>query len=261
MQISIFQVDAFTAVPFSGNPAAVCPLEGWLDDTRLQQIAAENNLSETAFLVPRSGEFELRWFTPTVEVPLCGHATLAAAFVIFRYLEPRRLVVRFATKAGELRVSRDGERLAMSLPRYDPEAVAPPPLLAEGLGHAPRAVFASATKYLCVYDEARQVAALDPDFAALASIERGIIVTAPGGEYDCDFVSRFFIPSEGIPEDPVTGSAHCLLTPYWAARLQRDTLYARQISRRGGELWCRLGHKDVMLTGQVVPYLVGTIDV
>lgn len=264
MKVPLYQVDAFSRAPFGGNPAAVCPLPDWLDDATLQAIAAENNLSETAFFVPRDGEYALRWFTPLVEVALCGHATLASGWVVLHALEPRREAVSFATRSGELRVTRDGERLAMRLPRRDPTAVGPPPALAAALGAAPRAVLASreAGKYLCVYDSAEAVARLRPDFAALAAVdELGVCVTAPGDGFGCDFVSRYFTPRYGVPEDPVTGSAHCLLVPYWAARLGREALFARQLSRRGGELWCRLEPAAVTLSGYVAPYLVGAIEV
>ena len=264
MKIPLYQVDAFTRAAFAGNPAAVCPLASWLDDATLQAIAAENNLSETAFLVARGDGYELRWFTPTVEVQLCGHATLASAWVVLHHLDPRRQAVSFATKSGELRVVRDGERLAMTLPRYDPSPLPTPLALAAALGAAPATMLVSreAGKYLCVYDHADDVARLQPDFAALAAVDDfSVCATAPGEGRDCDFVSRFFAPRHGIAEDPVTGSAHCVLMPYWAERLGRDTLFARQISSRGGELWCRLAPRAVTLSGFVAPYLVGEIEV
>lgn len=261
MKIPIYQVDAFSRSVFGGNPAAVCPLESWLYDATLQQIAAENNLSETAFLVPRQREFEIRWFTPVEEVPLCGHATLASGWVVLNQLEPARSAVRFLGKSGELVVARDGDKLAMKLPRYDPVAAIAPASLAPALGKRPREVLASEHKFLCIYDGAEELVAMKPDMAALARLDRGVCVTAPGGAFGCDFVSRYFAPASGIPEDPVTGSAHCLLTPYWSKVLKRDSLFAKQISKRGGELWCLLGENDVTLTGHVAPYLVGEIEV
>jgi PhzF family phenazine biosynthesis protein len=263
MKLPMYQVDAFSRSVFGGNPAAVCPLTAWLDDAVMQRIAAENALSETAFFVPRDGEFAIRWFTPGREVELCGHATLASAYVVLRYLEPARQAVRFASQSGELRVARDGERLAMALPRKDPSPVAASPALVGALRAEPRAVLAEGQKYLCVFDDAATVAGLRPDFAALTTLDRyGVIATAPGdGAPEADFVSRFFAPAAGVPEDPVTGSAHCLLVPYWAARLDKRSLFARQISARGGELWCTLGEREVTLAGHVAPYLVGEIEV
>ncbi|MCU1281540.1 MAG: phenazine biosynthesis protein, partial [bacterium] len=203
--------------------------------------------------------------TPVQEVELCGHATLASGYVALTHLQPQRQIVRFASKSGELSVARDGDRLAMALPRWDPAPIDAPPTLVRALGAAPSEILAHGSKYLCVYDSASTVAALRPDMAALAAPDSqgryGVIVTAPGAEYECDFVSRFFAPAAGVPEDPVTGSAHCMLTPYWARALRRSSLYARQISARGGELWCTLGERDVQLAGHVAPYLVGEIDV
>jgi PhzF family phenazine biosynthesis protein len=263
MKIPLYQVDAFSRTVFGGNPAAVCPLESWIYDSTMQKIAAENALSETAFIVPRADEWEIRWFTPVQEVELCGHATLASGYIVLTDLRPQRQQVRFASKSGELSVAREGDRLAMALPRRDPAPVAAEPLLTRALGGTPpREILAHGAKYLCVYDSAATVAALAPDMAALALLERyGVIVTAPGAEYECDFVSRFFAPKAGVAEDPVTGSAHCLLTPYWARALGRSSLYAKQISARGGELWCALGEREVTLAGYVAPYLVGEIDV
>ena len=263
MKIPIYQVDAFSRVAFGGNPAAVCPLDSWIYDVMMQKIAAENALSETAFIVPRGDEWEIRWFTPVQEVELCGHATLASGYVALTHLTPKREVVRFASKSGELSVARDGDRLSMVLPRYEPAPVeTPPPALARALGKVPAATLGYGSKYLCVYESATDVAALVPDFAMLRTLDRyGVIVTAPGAERECDFVSRFFAPAAGVDEDPVTGSAHCLLAPFWARELGRATLYAKQISRRGGELWCSLSGDSVTLAGYVAPYLVGEIDV
>lgn len=258
MRIPIYQIDAFTDRLFGGNPAAVCPLEGWLPDATLQAIAAENNLSETAFFVPSGDGFELRWFTPKVEVDLCGHATLATAFLLLRRLEPGRDRVVFSTRSGPLEVVRDGELLAMDFPAYPPEAVNAPAGLFEALGHDAEAVLRGNYLMVVVRSE-RAVRALEPDFAAMdrAGINEAI-VTASGS--DCDFVSRFFAPGFGVPEDPVTGSAHCSLVPYWAHRLGKTRLRARQVSQRGGELACELRGNRVSIAGGAVMYLEGEIE-
>jgi PhzF family phenazine biosynthesis protein len=261
MRLPLYQVDAFTDRLFGGNPAAVVPLEQWLPDTTLQAIAAENNLAETAFFVAEGTAYALRWFTPTVEVDLCGHATLASAYVIFRFLDPRREQIDFRTlKAGMLRVTREGEVLALDFPSRPPEPVTALAPLAAALGKAPAAVLA-ARDYLAVYERAEDVAALTPDFAALARLDRfAVIATAPGRD-GIDFVSRFFAPAQGIDEDPVTGSSHCTLTPYWAKRLGKTRLEARQISRRVGALTCTLAGECVIIAGRCVLYLEGAITV
>jgi PhzF family phenazine biosynthesis protein len=262
MRIPLYQIDAFvTGEAFSGNPAAVCPLDAWLPDALMQAIAAENNLSETAFFVPEDGEYRLRWFTPVTEVELCGHATLASAFVIFRFLAPQLCSVRFRTeKAGVLAVGRDGERLVLDFPARPPAPCAAPGGLAAALGRAPAAVLAGPS-YLAVYGGADEIAALKPNFAAIARLDRGgVIVTAPG-RGEIDFVSRYFAPAAGVDEDPVTGSAHCTLIPYWAARLGKTRLVARQISRRGGALYCELRGERVAIAGRAALYLEGTITV
>ena len=264
MKIPLYQVDSFARRPFAGNPAAVCALESWIYDVTLQQIASENNMPATAFIVPRKDEFEIRWFSPVREIELCGHGTLAAGWVALTHLVPKRQVVRFSWRAGELRVERDpvaDGRLTLALPRRSPAPpTALPPALTSALGHAPDLVLTSGTSWLCVYDDAKSVANLTPDFAALRANELSVIATASGGAYDCDFVSRYFAPAHGHDEDAVTGSAHCLLVPYWADKLKRDSLFAKQISERGGELWCRLAQKDVFLSGYVAPYFVGELD-
>jgi PhzF family phenazine biosynthesis protein len=262
MRIPIYQVDAFTDRRFAGNPAAVCPLEAWLPDATLQAIAAENNLSETAFFVPADGGYELRWFTPRTEVDLCGHATLATGHVIFRFLEPELRQVTFRTRrAGVLAVSRQGDGLAMDFPARPAERVATPAGLAAALGAEPAEVLALSRDYLAVFDGAEQVEALRPDFAALSRLDRfAVIVTAPG-DGGADFVSRFFAPALGIDEDPVTGSAHCTLAPYWAGRLGKRRLRARQVSARGGDLDCELKGDRVVLAGQAALYLEGWITV
>jgi predicted PhzF superfamily epimerase YddE/YHI9 len=261
MRLPIYQVDAFTDRLFSGNPAAICPLEAWLPDAAMQAIAAENNLSETAFFVRDGADYAVRWFTPTVEVDLCGHATLAAGHVIFHFLEPQRESVRFHTlKAGTLVVTRRADILVMDFPsRHAGPAPAPPGLLL-ALGGASREVL-RARDYLIVYDRAAEIAALDPDLAALAKVDCfAAIVTAPG-EDGIDFVSRFFAPAQGVPEDPVTGSAHCTLVPYWAKRLGKTDLEARQLSRRGGALRCALNGDRVSIGGHAVVYLQGHVSI
>lgn len=258
MIIPLYHVDAFTEHPFEGNPAAVCPLEMWPPDALLQKIARENNLSETAFFVPAGDGFELRWFTPKVEVELCGHATLATAHLLLHRLEPGRDRVAFSTRSGRLEVARDGDLLAMDFPAYPPEPVDAPAGLFDALGHDAEAVLRG--NYLMVVVRSEwAVRALEPDFAAMdrASINEAI-VTARGS--DCDFVSRFFAPGFGVPEDPVTGSAHCSLVPYWAHRLGRTRLQARQVSQRGGELACELRGNRVSIAGRAVMYLEGEIE-
>jgi len=261
MHVPIYQVDAFTDTRFGGNPAAVCPLDAWLTDATLQAIAAENNLSETAFFIAQGGDYALRWFTPTVEVDLCGHATLASAFVVTRFLEPQRDSVNFHTaKAGILNVKRDGDLLVMDFPAWPARPCAPPAGLLAALGGNPRDVLC-ARDHLVVYDTAEQVAALKPDLAALANVDCwAAIVTAPGAD-GIDFVSRFFAPKQGVPEDPVTGSAHCTLTPYWAKRLGKAALQAYQLSRRGGALSCTLNGERVGIGGRAVLYMKGEISV
>lgn len=259
MAIRLYQIDAFTDRVFGGNPAAVCPLERWPGDALLQAIAAENNLSETAFFVPQSNQFHLRWFTPVIEVDLCGHATLASAWVIFNELEPTRTSVTFSTRSGDLTVQRDGELLVMDFPAYTLTACEAPEALIAGLGRAPQAVFAS-EDYLAVFASEDEVRQLQPNMQALAQLDRrGVIATAPSN--NADFVSRFFAPRYGIPEDPVTGSAHCALVPYWAARLGKTRLHARQVSARGGELFCEARSERVQIAGRAAKYLDGEIAI
>ena len=258
MSLPVFRVDAFTAKPFAGNPAAVCPLAGWLDDGLLQAVAAENNLSETAFFVPIGDHYELRWFTPRCEVKLCGHATLASAFVVMQVLEAGRDSVRFETRfSGALTVFRDGHLLAMDFPLLAPWACADPPAaLIDGLGKAPSAVMQIEDNYFAVYEREEDVRRVRPDLRMLETLHpAGVGITAPGD--DADFVSRYFAPSYGIPEDPVTGSTHCSLAPYWAQRLGKMNLHARQVSERGGELWCEVRAGRVILKGNAVLTLRG----
>lgn len=260
MRVPIYQLDAFTERTFGGNPAAVCPLESWLEDATLQAIAMENNLSETAFFVPRDdGDYDLRWFTPALEVDLCGHATLATAALILRRLAPERDGVAFMTRSGRLSVARTANGFAMDFPADPPVPAEPPADLEAILGVAPQAVL-KGRYWLAVLGRETEVRALAPDIAAIAAIAPGnMIVTAPGD--DVDFVSRFFAPGSGIAEDPVTGSAHCILTPYWAERLGKDTLDALQVSARGGTLRCTQSGDRVGLGGNCAFYMEGWIEV
>lgn len=259
MRLPLYQVDAFADRLFVGNPAAVCPLARWLDEDLLQAIAAENNLSETAFLVPDGERFALRWFTPLVEVDLCGHATLAAAYVVFRFLRPKMDEVAFDTRSGELRVRRAGDWLHMDFPAWPPAPCPAPEALLRGMS-APSSVLRAPQYYLARYESEAEVRALSPDMEALKALDLiAVIATAPGtGE--ADFVSRVFAPRAGVPEDPVTGSAHSVLAPYWAARLGKPRLLARQLSRRGGKLLCTLHGERVEIAGQAVLYLSGEIE-
>ena len=261
MRTRIFQVDAFTRQRFSGNPAAVMPLESFPPDAVLQALAAQNNLSETAFLVGGGGEYRLRWFTPTVEVPLCGHATLASAAVVLEKLDPGRTAVTFHTASGPLHVARAAPGYVMDFPARPTLPAKVSDALVHALGATPQAVRADAINYLVVLEDEHTVRTLRPDIAAIAALDRqGVIVTARGsGGYDC--VSRYFTPARGVPEDPVTGSAHCALAPYWAERLGKPVLRAYQASRRGGELTCRVRGARVELEGSCVFYLEGQADI
>ena len=259
----LFQVDAFTSEVFGGNPAAVVPLGAWLPDSVMQAIAAENNLAETAFFVPEpKGGYGLRWFTPTQEVPLCGHATLASAFVVFTEINPALSTAEFRTQSGTLTVTRAGDRLQMDFPRHAFTDTEAPPALLSGLRSPPREVYfvSENPNYYAVYDTEAEVRAITPDFASLCRLESlGVVVTAPST--DCDFVSRYFAPNLGIPEDPVTGSTHCALAPYWAERIGKTDLFAKQVSTRGGELFCTVTDQRVRISGQAVTYLRGEIGV
>ncbi|HEY8924031.1 MAG TPA: PhzF family phenazine biosynthesis protein [Polyangia bacterium] len=259
-EIPFFQVDAFTTRAFAGNPAAVFPLPAWLPDPVMQAIAGENNLSETAFFVPEGDGFGLRWFTPTHEVDLCGHATLASAFVVFDVLEPARERIAFTTRSGVLTVERAGKHLVMDFPSIPPSPLpAAPAALAAALGAAPVATL-GARSLVAVFEDAEAVRRLRPDLGAVAALDwPGVIVTAPG-DGEADFVSRFFAPRLGVPEDPVTGSAHCTLAPYWGGRLGKSVLRARQVSARGGELICELRGERVAIEGDAVMVIRGTIS-
>lgn len=257
MNLPYYEVSAFTKNPFGGNPAGVCPLAAWLPDALLLNIAANNNLAETAFTVPRGNDFELRWFTPAVEMDLCGHATLAAAFILFNEPGVRPDAIRFHSRSGWLTVMREHELLMLDFPSRPPAPAVVPQALLQGLGATPREVL-KARDYLAVFATEAEVRALKPDFAVLKALDcLGIIATAPGGE--CDFVSRFFAPGAGVDEDPVTGSAHCTLIPYWAQRLNKPKLWARQVSARGGELTCEHAGDRVRIGGHATLYLRGEI--
>jgi len=258
MRLQLFQVDAFAERLFEGNPAAVVPLTVWLKDDVLQAIAQENNLSETAFFVSEGDGYRLRWFTPEAEVDLCGHATLASAHVLFEHLEHQGDEIRFQSNSGELRVLRSSEGLTLDFPAIIPKPMGMLPEIIDGLGAEPGALL-SAPDYVAVFETEAQIRALQPDFAVLKRLDRrGVLATAPGDEVD--FVSRCFFPKLQVDEDPVTGSAHCKLVPYWAQRLGKTRLVARQISRRGGTLRCELKGKRVFLTGRAVDYLRGSIE-
>lgn len=261
MKQLLYQVDAFADAVFAGNPAAVLPLEEWPEDALLQAIAAENNLSETACFAPEGDGWRLRWFTPVAEVDLCGHATLATAHVLFHELGETREELRFASRSGELRVRHHDGVYAMDFPADPPSrdgiGIHEVGEIGRALGETPDELLGAAD-WCAVFAREEQVRELKPDMAALTEVgRRGVIATAPGKE--CDFVSRFFVPALGIPEDPVTGSAHCQLAPYWAERLGREELHARQISARGGTVHCHARGDRVELRGRAVTYLRGEI--
>ncbi len=259
MKIKMFQVDAFASEPFGGNPAAVCILNDWLPDRMMLQIAEENNLSETAFAVPSGDGYGIRWFTPVVEVELCGHATLATAHVLFEHVSYPGDRLRFYTREmGILEVRRSGGFLVLDFPADSVEAIVVPEETSRALGKKPVEAFRGRTDDMLVYNNQEEIEAMEPDFNLLAGNgSRGVIVTAPGRE--TDFVSRFFAPGVGIDEDPVTGSAHTTLTPYWSRRLNKKRLTARQLSRRGGELVCEDHGERIYIRGKAVTYLEGEI--
>ena len=264
MRIPLLHVDAFTKQPFTGNPAAVCPLNSWLDDELLRKVAAENNISETAFFVPRAHDYDLRWFAPRGEVRLCGHATLASAYVVLKLLRPELEAIRFETRhSGTLTVRKNGELFSMDFPALCAKpCVNPVDELIGALNPGPRPsqVFEANDTYIAVYDSQAAVQNMRPDFARLERLHPyTVAVTAPGEEEEVDFVSRYFKPSYGMPEDPVTGSAHCALTPYWAERSGKSRLHARQLSERGGELWCEMAGERVILKGHAVLVMKGTL--
>jgi len=264
MRIPVFHVDAFTDQPFRGNAAAVCPLQAWLDDETLRKVAAENNLSETAFFLSGAGSYELRWFTPRGEVRLCGHATLGAAYAVLNVLTPEQNRVQFETRhSGVLTVCKDGNLFSMSFPALLPtECAAVPNLMVQALGglSSQAQVLEVNGIYIAIFEDESTIQNMRPDFSRLELLHPAVVaVTAPGDT--ADFVSRYFKPSYGMPEDPVTGSAHCALTPYWAERLGKAQLHARQLSERGGELWCELAGDRVILKGNAVLTMQGTLEI
>ncbi len=266
MQLPIYQVDAFADAVFKGNPAAIMPLENWLPDATMQSLAAENNLAETAFFVPQKGGlsedgFGLRWFTPEAEIDLCGHATLASAWVIFNKLDRTRERIDFFTKSGTLTVTQEGEsgRLMLDFPARPAARVQPCAGLIEAIGAEPVEIL-GARDYMLVYDNAATVRALKPDMNGLLNIDKSaVIVTAPGDRPGLDCVSRFFAPALGVPEDPVTGSAHCNIVPYWSQRLGKKDIVAYQASKRGGTLYCRHDGDRVFMAGSCRPFMEGTV--
>ena len=258
MNIQLFQVDAFADHLFGGNPAAVCPLDGWLDDHTMQHIAAENNLSETAFVVPEKDGFRLRWFTPATEVDLCGHATLATSHVMFQHLDYPQDKIVFYTKSGPLVVEREDDMYVMDFPSTPPKQVEAPPKLVDALGKEPERVLKS-RDYVAVYEHEDEIARIKPKFSCLATLDSHLIIVTAKGNV-ADFVSRCFAPAVGVNEDPVTGSAHTTLVPYWADRLGKKELHAEQISKRRGELYCEYLGKRIKLKGRAVTYMIGVID-
>lgn len=261
MTIPIYQVDAFAEQLFSGNPAAVCPLKVWPEDQLLQNIASENNLSETAFLVRNEEQIQIRWFTPVAEVKLCGHATLASAHVLFNHLDFEGDRIVFESRfSGKLTVTRKGDLLELDFPADELEPSLPPEGLIQAMGRKPQEIWKGRSDYLLYYGSQEDVEELKPDFGALRSVQaRGVMATAAG--YECDFVSRFFAPAVGVNEDPVTGSAHTSLTPFWAHRLNQLSFEAIQLSKRGGFLHCQLSGNRVLISGKAVTYLIGEIFV
>jgi len=258
--LKFYQIDAFSGRLFMGNPAGVVPLSKWLSDETMQQIAFENNLAETAFFIKKDDDFLIRWFTPRVEVELCGHATLSAAHVLFRHLGYEHNEIRFHSMSGQLRVFREKHLLWLDFPADFCDPVAPPEGLYQALGCEPLYCYKGKTDYMLVYNSRKDIENMKPDMVALEKVDaRGVIVTAAAEEVD--FVSRFFGPRVGINEDPVTGSAHTTLTPYWSRRLAKSELTARQISERGGFLMCRNRGNRIEIGGEASTYLEGTLYV
>ncbi|NEM98586.1 PhzF family phenazine biosynthesis protein [Pontibacter burrus] len=260
-KIKLYQIDAFTDKVFGGNPAAVCVLDAWLDDATMQNIGAENNLAETAFVVKAGDGYEIRWFTPTVEVDLCGHATLAAAYVLFNYYNHQSETINLISpRSGLLRVQRRGDTLTLDFPTDVCEAAETPEALVQAFGKAPQETYKGKTDYLLIYSSEEEVAGFNPDTNLVNSVAaRGVIVSAPGRQVD--FVSRFFCPQVGIVEDPVTGSAHTTLIPYWSKRLGKQVMTAKQLSKRQGSLGCQYIGDRVKITGKAVTYLTGEIEI
>ncbi len=260
MKLKIFQVDAFTEKLFGGNPAAVVPLEAWLSDDLLKKIAAENNLAETAFYVPKGDGFELRWFTPVVEVPLCGHATLATAHVMYNHLEYNKPQINFHSKSGMLAVRKNGELLTLDFPVDELNKIEIPKTISDSITVTPSEVYRGRNMLLVILNSQKEIEELDPNIDLVAqSHSHGVVFSAKGNEVD--FVSRCFFPNSGIDEDPVTGSAHCISTPYWSAKIGKTKLTAKQLSCRVGNLICELIGDRVEISGKAITYLVGEIEV
>ena len=258
MTLPIYQVDAFASKLFSGNPAAVVPLEKWLDDSVMQSIAAENNLAETAFFVKEDDHYHIRWMTPTVEVPLCGHATLASAFVIFNFIDKEINTVKFQSKSGELIVSKNGDLLELDFPSNKPHATDKPKDILECFGEEPIEILSNGFYLFVVFDSENFIRSYIPKIELIKKIHaHAVIITARGD--NADFVSRMFAPNSGIDEDPVTGSAHTVLAPYWSEKLGKKNLYALQVSKRGGELFCEDSGSRIKIAGQAALYLTGNI--
>lgn len=261
MKLNLYQIDAFADKLFAGNPAAVIPLEHWLDDVLMQRIAEENNLAETVFFVPKGDGFHIRWFTPELEIDLCGHATLAAAFVLYHFLGYTKPVIHFYSKSGPLYLSKEGDLICLDFPSWMPERMTEyPDELLSGLGITMHLGVYKKRDYIVELETEKDVLKIRPDFAMLNKMNViGIIVTAPG--LHCDFVSRFFAPNCGIPEDPVTGSAHAQLVPFWSEKLNKNKLHAMQLSKRGGEIWCEQKGDRVIMKGKAVFYMKGVINI
>ena len=258
IEIPIYIIDAFTDKRFSGNPAAVCPLSEWLEDDVLQSIASENNLSETAFFVKDKDIYNLRWFTPEVEVSICGHATLASAHVIFEHLNYEGSEIVFETKSGRLAVKKKKDVLLMDFPTIDTSPIEIPETLIQSLGAKPKEVLLGSWLYLAVFENESEIKTLTPDFSLMAKLNKAVVVTAKGNN-SADFVSRCFSPDVGIPEDPVTGASHCALVPYWAGKLKKTHFHALQLSKRGGELYCEYLDDRVIIGGKAVTFSIGRI--
>ncbi|TAI47440.1 PhzF family phenazine biosynthesis protein [Flagellimonas allohymeniacidonis] len=262
MKQKLYQIDAFASEVFTGNPAAVCVMDSWLKDETMQKIAQENNLAETAFTVKEGSQYILRWFTPETEVDLCGHATLATAYVLFNYYQVHENTIRFfSPRSGELLVEQgDDGSMSMNFPADDLKKIENVAAINEAIGKVPLETFKGKTDYMVVYSSQEEIANIAPNFFLLDQLDcRGVIVTAPGEKVD--FVSRFFAPQCGVPEDPVTGSAHTTMTPYWAKKLGKKELTAKQISKRGGNLLCEYLENRVKISGRAIPYLIGEIEI
>ena len=260
-RIKIFHIDAFTEKVFSGNPAAVCILDKWIDVDKMQKIASENNLAETAFVVKKDNDFEIKWFTPTIEVELCGHATLASAYVLFKYYDYQSEKINFfSSHSGLLSVEKNNEFLTLDFPTDIYKKTDIPNALSKAFDIKPIEVYKGKSDYLLIFSSQEEIENADPDLNMISTIDgRGVMISAKGNE--TDFVSRFFAPQSGIDEDPVTGSAHTTLTPYWSKKLNKKVLTAKQLSKRGGDLKCEYLGEHVKITGKAVTYLIGEIEI